>query len=423
MKRNLLKRIGAVALAVAVSLTMGTAAFAADDPATLTNGVAKDGNKANGFNSVGSSISFDKEIVLMNPTKETTVYAPKITFNYAIAPANPESATVTDADNAKASVKAPPANTINTSGSTLTAAFTNTDSVSVTDITNGTAVSKPIKVAFVVSNFPSAGIYRYKISESVAAAADGAAGTRDAAGISNTSYAADRYLDVYVKNGANNTKEIYGYVLFEGTDTTSITKDTKKSQGYVHTDGSTADVDLYKTTNLTVTKDIEGTLADMTNKFPFQIGLANSSLTYTAHKFMYGTTAAAFTSSNNYVVGTLAADSALKLGEQESAVFTAVPLGVTTTTTYQANEFNNTSDTYSVKVDTGTPSNLAGGAATQNAATNLTASEVSTKFVNTLDTISPTNVVMRFAPYLFILGAAIVLLVLMRRRRASQDAE
>ena len=42
---------------------------------------------------------------------------------------------------------------------------------------------------------------------------------------------------------------------------------------------------------------------------------------------------------------------------------------------------------------------------------------------NNLDTISPTNVVMRFAPYLFILGAAIVLLVLMRRRKAHNDAE
>ena len=41
---------------------------------------------------------------------------------------------------------------------------------------------------------------------------------------------------------------------------------------------------------------------------------------------------------------------------------------------------------------------------------------------NKLDAISPTNVVMRFAPFLFIFGAAILLLVVMRRRR-THDAE
>ena len=40
---------------------------------------------------------------------------------------------------------------------------------------------------------------------------------------------------------------------------------------------------------------------------------------------------------------------------------------------------------------------------------------------NNLKAISPTNVVMRFAPYLFILGAGIMLLMVSRRRKAEQE--
>ena len=48
-----------------------------------------------------------------------------------------------------------------------------------------------------------------------------------------------------------------------------------------------------------------------------------------------------------------------------------------------------------------------------------------TTFTNTLNDVSPTNVVTRYAPFLFILAAAIVLLVVMRRRKSSdsEDAE
>ena len=43
------------------------------------------------------------------------------------------------------------------------------------------------------------------------------------------------------------------------------------------------------------------------------------------------------------------------------------------------------------------------------------------KFINDLSEVSPTNVVMRFAPYLFILGGAMMLLVASRRRKSDQE--
>ena len=46
---------------------------------------------------------------------------------------------------------------------------------------------------------------------------------------------------------------------------------------------------------------------------------------------------------------------------------------------------------------------------------------ISIEVANNLDSISPTNVVMRFAPYLFILGGAVVLLAVSRRRKAEQE--
>ena len=55
-------------------------------------------------------------------------------------------------------------------------------------------------------------------------------------------------------------------------------------------------------------------------------------------------------------------------------------------------------------------------------AVKLGAADVNVGFTNTLEAISPTGVILRFAPYVFMLAAGAALLVLSRRRRMSEDA-
>ena len=86
MKRNLLKRIGAVALAVAVSLTMGTAAFAAD--------METDGT----IESDANSVTLKKAIKITNYSGYA--YEPTITYTYTLSDGT-ASGKVTDKDGNK----------------------------------------------------------------------------------------------------------------------------------------------------------------------------------------------------------------------------------------------------------------------------------------------------------------------------------
>jgi len=84
-----------------------------------------------------------------------------------------------------------------------------------------------------------------------------------------------------------------------------------------------------------------------------------------------------------------------------------------------------TGDAVAVDAKTGTQAMAKENQALTNYASGLaTAPEAAfsaTSFTNTLNDVSPTNVVTRYAPFLFIIAAAIILLVFMRRR--SQDDE
>lgn len=477
MKKNLLKRIGAVALAVAVSLTMGTSAFAAagdlgEDSSHNTNksGVVSKAGVVEGtydsstgkYAALTEGVSIDKEIVVYNTNAATLVYDPNITYTYTVSAVTVSGTPqIKDEFDKSGTVYSGEIDANTNTSHQATVAFSSDNSV--TTSSNYAVISDSFTLTFDATKFSHAGIYRYKITESVGTDA------RKAAGITNSSYSADRYLDVYVQNGAS-ALEIYGYVLFESANpaTQEFTANpgtnlTAKTNGFVSNKNDDSDqsyskdetdVDLYLTTNVKVTKVVDGTLGDKTHQFPFEVVLANSDIS-TAAKVHYAVSTGAATnatstsnatktfdtSNHNAKIGSASATAAdgLKLANGQFIDIYGIPISATTTV--NATEYNDTADTYTVTAKYNNSAvNLDNTNAT--AETNkasLTVESKKTAFLHTAQTltgtqddavevtnnltsVSPTNVVMRFAPYLFILGAAIVLLVLMRRRKA-QDAE
>lgn len=412
MKRNILKRIGAVALAVAVSLTMGTAAFAADtnDPATLDGGIA---------NSPSTTLVIPKGVTFMNDD-DVTSYGPGITYSYTVAPAAVDSGTkITDHDGTTGTLNAGPAGGM-TIDSTTPVSFASTDTFTTTAA--GTEATKNIVLNVVLSKFSKPGIYRYVLTDTTTTEALSAAGITRASGYQTT-----RYIDVFIKQGAS-ALEVYGYAV-KATNNATNNKDkdnkTGKDPGFVASSSAEgSNTDKYKTYNVTLTKEVAGTMADKNHEFPFAATISNDGKKYFAAE---GGISAA--TSADATAATSLSSILLKDGE----TYTIAGLSPRATVAYT--ETNDTTDLYEVTaagsisaldVTEGTNKtySVAAGNVSDYAVTNVgdATNYSAVTFTNTLNEVSPTNVVMRFAPFLFIFGAAILLLVVMRRRR-TQDAE
>lgn len=270
----------------------------------------------------------------------------------------------------------------------------------------------------------------------------------EAAGLTRASdYDEERYVDVYIKNGTNGL-EVAGIVVFIGNKsidgkTANNNEITGKTTGFVDTYdkdiNDTAETagsgmaDKYYTYNYTLTKSITGTMADKTHYFPFAIkttgAVAGQNFTVTA------------TETPNLVngvadgVAATSTDINAKLKDTQTVTIKGLPAN----TSIEVVETNDTTDTYNVTASDASVTakfvdnvaTAAGGTQTtkvnpvsnyaSNKITEPTALLTATTFVNNLNEVSPTNVVMRFAPYLFILGGAMLLLVASRRRKAEQE--
>ena len=254
------KRLGALAAALALSVSMAGTAFAANigDNGTVT---ADD-----------NTVTIKKQIVFVN-AENTTVREPNITYTYTISAATANSATVKDADGIQAAVKSGVAGAI----SNTTAKVLYADTASVQASSNGIADEKTFSFTFVPTAFTAPGIYRYQIVEAVSPTKASVSVTEAA------TYSATRYLDVYVQRetAGSTTMKIYGYVLYEDSNDTIINgyegqvqNLDKKSEGYVNTSTTTGqqeDVDVYTTQNLVVHKTTTGTMADPNHDFPLSV--------------------------------------------------------------------------------------------------------------------------------------------------------
>ena len=468
--KSTFKKIGALVLAVVMVMAMNVTAFAADTEISDGGIQSKPTDRANdAFSAEDNTVTINKGIVFIND-EATDVYEPNITYTYTISGVDVTDGGITVTDEHSAT-PAHQAVVYDTNG--LTGYVSNTNNQATVTFADGNAfvsataagteVKKAFTFTFVPSAFPHAGIYRFLITESVGTNA------RETAGIvSNGTYAASRYLDVYVRNksGADGTYEIYGFVLFEAANQdTSITNSTSKSNGWVNTvtSGDPTDVDVYTTYNAYVQKHVSGSLADQSNAFPFTISLDNNNSTYTRTtkvrvaatdaKAVVSTGTTSWTgtadaqTSNTYIALNGETDVTVTGTIKHSGEIGFYGLPVDSRITV-VEETNNTYDVYtaSATVADGTGSaaaknidykaassatdyttNVASAALNRTGLAKLNAVETFTAkktidFTNTITEISPTGVVLRVAPYALMLGAGIVLFLLSRRRKEENEA-
>ena len=208
--KSTFKKIGALLLVVVMLLALNVTAFAADTEISNGGIQSKPTDRANDeFSAEDNTVTINKGIVFIND-EATDVYEPNITYTYTISGVDVTDGGITVTDEHSAT-PAHQAVVYDTNG--LTGYVSNTNNqATVTfadgnDFVSATAAGKEVKKAFtftfVPSAFPHAGIYRFLITESVGTNA------RETAGIvSNGTYAASRYLDVYVRNKKNACEKV-----------------------------------------------------------------------------------------------------------------------------------------------------------------------------------------------------------------------
>ena len=454
----MMKKIWAAVLALMI-LAMSVSAFASDT--TL------DANGEQGvFQAVDTPVAQDKVLVLEKELKvynlnESEVNAPTITYEYKIAKGSAGKSVTDNADKhaANQSVTAPTKEGI-VAGVTITGTAANEISFTTADKmaanTDGASNKKYLSISFENVVFKGAGIYRYEITEDLK---DGF--SYDNTGVTETTGTHVRYVDVYVKpaetfnNGSTAAEwDIYGFTCFykdEDITDSDKTKNAVKTTGFVDgtSNGSTKVLaDQYYTYNLTISKTVVGdNYAKANHKFPFTVILTNSDITNniklnaTAGS---GVTEYDFLTTANKPSDIKGVLSIKDVDDNNSIKLIGIPMG-TDVEVYETNDVAGT--TYQVTtikdgVEPGTvdamvisgtrPTSAVAQAATK-------ANDQSTKSVidttknadddnahtiaitNTLVTISPTGVVLRIAPYIMILAAGIILLLVSRRRKTAQD--
>ncbi len=410
------------ALLLAVMMTVGLCATAW---ASSVNQIDADGTNETSAN----TISFKNVLVAYNPD-ETSIYAPALSYAFAIEAATTEGqgvgTTVTDSNDVQAIVL--PGNYSGTDSNGNTIAVSGTPRITVakpaytmdetiTAAPNGADNESLVTVDFNNVTFPKPGIYRYVLTRTVTDA-NAALETQDTTQTTNKNI---RYLDVYVQETLDGTEvkhPIYGYVLHNVTD--DIDEDTEKSDGFY---------DDYKTSNLVVSKTLVNDAAMNGHKFPFTVTFANTKNGHIMVDAKEGTDGKAEVAA----MGAGATTSAPKIAHQGAVKYIGIPNGFTSTV-YETNDVTGT--TYnSVGVVTstkasGTDTNAAaksivweGAGAQSNSALTAAAVDVTKTdaFTNTLEVISPTGVVLRVAPYVLMLAAGLMLLMLSRRRRTALD--
>ena len=324
-----------------------------------------------------------------------------------------------------------------------------TPSVTLKTAPTGKVNRFPVKLDFSDINWTSAGVYRFQIDETTAAA------EKVAAGIKEGTTTNKRYVDVYVKDASSGTGyEIYGYVCF--TDTTTPIDGTQestvtaagKTEGFV---GSKANneaydavndsvADRYYTFNVKVSKTLQGDQSMNDHDFPFTVTFTNDSVTKaivikTEASENGGTaTEGALASGTLSTATTGITDNTHKIDHESYVTYVGIPVGISAGTKVDVFEINDvTGTTYlsKYKVDNGTestpksinwtdPSNKSDVATFTVTADAHDAVSHVVAFTNILELISPTGVALRVAPYAAMMGGSVALLAVGRRRKEEE---
>jgi hypothetical protein len=401
MKKRI-RKIGIIAATATLALGMNITAFADDQ-------IGADGT----VTTTSSSIEIQKGITVNGSL--AYVYGPSVTYNYTVAPAAVESgAGVTDANGVKSVVTAGPAGGV-------TLANNGQITFASEEVSTANELTGTITANVDITKFTKPGIYRYEITDITSTEALFNAGITRPDGYDTT-----RYLDVYIHNN-NGALEVYGYVLAADNET-AITTNTTKSTGFTaDSEGGGAKTDQYTTIDVTLTKNVTGSMGDINHEFPFAITVDNNGLAY------YGNKGTAATTDNDMT------DTAITTTLKNADTYYIAGLNPKAAVIYE--ETNDTADEYTLTITKADGTELFNNKIAANEAKNTgeaalkvsnydtdnnaqtTAAQINADngnkaitFTNNLEEISPTGVVMRFAPYFLILAAGIVLLVIKGRR-------
>lgn len=409
MKR-ILRKVTSICVATAVVAAMGLASLAAENIGG--NGtVVGDKDPANPRE---ATLVIEKELTAYNP-ETTQVYAPNITFTYAIAGIDAQKV-VTDSDGVKATTKQGPA------GATITSTISWANTELINASSAGESNTKDLTIDLSNVTFTGAGVYRYEITETCTAKA--------ANGVTDGDIAEVRYLDVYVRDPKSGETgyQIYGYVLFENNNNIDATSsaaagetvaDAVKTEGFVKTDSLSAD--SYYTYNATVSKTLVNDSANAGHGFPFEFVFTKATGVTGDFNLVasYQTVALAMADS---VTTTIANGASVK--------YTGIPCG----TKVDIIETNDIATAAYKVTTTGADANVTDLLVNCNENTGATAVEINSTavdtagsnftvaFTNTFALISPTGVAMSVIPFVILLGFGIGFMVVSTKRRKEDQA-
>ncbi|MBO4688546.1 MAG: hypothetical protein J5636_08545 [Clostridiales bacterium] len=465
--RKTFKKLGALAISLTMLMAMGTAVFASDEgqdepvapaPADMDgeNGVIGEFEDPDTAVKQSRAVIIYKEITVYNP-EECEVNAPTITYTYTIDPGEAEWDIYDEAEahdpeeNVYAATKAgigePTITCADSSNADGKLVFT--PEVQFQASAAGEKNAYELLIDFSGIDFTDeteggsgAGVYRYVITEETDV-------EKSAAGIKDGDISDTRYLDVYVDGDG----DIYGYVCFAyngnidartDADEDDQVKMAFKTEGFVAgVDTNTEEdvtADEYYTFNFDLTKELVNDKYSEEHKFPFTIVLDNSGVTVEVLPIMEIDGNAEQDALEADVIGTGedATTWEAKIAHEGVISYIGIPCGTTVTITEENDVYG---VTYACKItnadipeDDDDPKNIATGEISDEAIINCTelltpadenhtAGDAGTiTFTNTLKLISPTGVIVRYAPYILLLGAGAALFILSRRWKKKEEA-
>lgn len=268
------------------------------------------------------------------------------------------------------------------------------------DAVSDSKVSKDVTVNFSGITFPTAGIYRYVITET----------NPTVAGL-ETGDANTIYLDVYVTNVAGNCAITY-YQMSTSDAAPTYAQDNNKAPTY--TAKFTEDTDTYTTYTLTVTKNVEGTMADMTQKFSIDVDFTDLS---------EGTKVkvdGVQTADGASATGALSVNKSL--GDNESMTITGVPADAVYTVVENIAKTEGYTTTATVQQGTGTATtaNVTVADTTQTVAQqNMGSANHTVTVINTKNAVNPTGIILNVAPYALMVVIALAGVVVFLRKRVE----
>jgi len=447
--KKTLRKISALTIALTMVMGVSTTLWA---DAELTGG------EVGGFQTPDTPevqdkvLKIQKDIKVYNPD-ETTVNAPTLTYNYTLTPGD-AGKSITDDTTDHASGNALTVNTLAgiVTGASITSSITLTPDTTLDAAPGGASNIQDIEVNFSNVSFTEPGVYRYVITESIDASQ-----TYAAAGVTETTGTHVRYLDVYVKAASayDDTDgisaadwDIYGYVcMYENEDITpaddTTTSGAVKTNGFVDaTKGTTViPADSYYTFNVEISKTLTGDAYSMNHQFPIQVNFTNDPVTQGTKVIADITGSVTDYAHNADAVSNL--DGLVKIANGGSVKYIGIPCG-TVVDVYETNDVagtifattltatNGTSGDVKNISSTATPAGYVAYAeqpynsnqAVFNTTTANTADTDPHSVVvnNVLQTISPTGVIIRTAPYILLLGAGATLFILVRVFRKKEEA-